>query len=174
MAEPPTAAVELEHVCGLSNRFFNTVQFHSQKKNLYVYPVGSCVVLEDIDDPHNQDFLRAHDAEISALAISSNGKMIASGQRGSDRRKGAISPVIIWDYEKREIYKDFGGLADSVLCLEFSGDGRFLVATGANCMIYIWDVTTGEVVYGRKTESICTVATWGPIKEPGNGSRYPR
>jgi len=110
----PTAAVELEHLCGLTNRFLNTVKFHPTSTNTYAYPVGCVVVLEDIHNPHDQDFLRAHDNEVSAIAISKNGKILASGQRGSERRKGCVAPVIVWDLENRSIYKDFGGLADSV------------------------------------------------------------
>lgn len=100
-----SASLELEHLCGLTNRFFNTVKFHPIHNSVYLYPVGSVLVIEDINDPHNQDFLRGHDAEISALTISNNGKMVATGQRGSERRKGKVAPVIIWDFEKRTIYK---------------------------------------------------------------------
>lgn len=173
LAGSPTAAVELEHLCGFTNRFLNTVAFHSQETNSFIYPVGCVVIIEDITNPHHQDFLRAHDAEISAIAISKNGKLLASGQRGSERRKGSIAPVIVWDFENRTIYKDFGGLADSVICLEFSPDSRFLVATGANNMIYVWDVTTGEIIYSRKTELTCFLACWGAVTPPGNGNRYP-
>mmetsp|Transcript_13532 Transcript_13532/g.33226 ORF Transcript_13532/g.33226 Transcript_13532/m.33226 type:complete len:634 (+) Transcript_13532:86-1987(+) len=172
----PSAAVELEHLCGLTNRFPNTVVCHPTKRDLYLYPVGCCVVMEDLGNPHNQDFLRAHDADVSAICISQNGKMIASGQRGSERRKGQIAPVIVWDEEQRSIYKDFGGLTGSVICLSFSPDGRFLVGTGANARILIWDVTTGEVVYDRNTETVCYMAVWGDVIPPtsgGNGNRYP-
>lgn len=67
------AGVELEHLCGLSNRFLNTVLCHPTRKDTFIYAVGSCVVIEDINNPHNQDFLRAHDAEVSAVAVSQNG-----------------------------------------------------------------------------------------------------
>eukprot|EP00395_MALV-II_sp_L67-2_P000232 gene232-383_t len=169
----PTAAVELEHLCGLTNRFLNTVKFHPTSTNTYAYPVGCVVVLEDIHNPHDQDFLRAHDNEVSAIAISKNGKILASGQRGSERRKGCVAPVIVWDLENRSIYKDFGGLADSVICLEFSPDGRFLVGTGANNYLYVWDMTTGEVVYSRRTEHVCFLAIWGDVTPPTASNRYP-
>ncbi len=40
-------------------------------------------------------------------------------------------------------------------------------------MIYIWDITTGEVVYNRKTEHNCFLAIWGDIIPPDANSRYP-
>ncbi|CAD7928444.1 unnamed protein product [Amoebophrya sp. A120] len=169
----PAAAVELEHLCGLTNRFPNTVVLHPARRDVYIYPVGCCVVMEDLRNPHNQDFLRAHDAEVSAITTSRNGKMIASGQRGSERRKGQIAPVIVWDEEQRTIYKDFGGFTGSVICLAFSPDGRFLCGTGANARILIWDVTTGEVVYDRQTETVCHMVCWGEVVPPNANNRYP-
>eukprot|EP00913_Durusdinium_trenchii_P022995 g21591.t1 len=152
-------------------------------------------------DPHKQEFLRGHDADVSAIDLSLNGKLLASGQLGSPFRKGAVAPVVVWDFDNRSRYIDFNGLAHSVLCVRFSPDGRFLVATGANQMIFVWDVSTGEVVYNRRrsthtaptdptptevmkgpttlapspvpvlTESPCFLGVWGPILDLS--SRYP-
>ena len=44
-----------------------------------------------------QEFLRGHDADISALDISLNGKLLASGQAGAPGRKGAVAMVFVWD-----------------------------------------------------------------------------
>lgn len=41
------------------------------------------MVIENLLDKHKQEFLRGHDMEISALAISNSGKMLASGQLGT-------------------------------------------------------------------------------------------
>jgi len=47
------------------------------------------------------------------------------------------------------------------------------VATGANQMIFVWDVSAGETVYSRRTESVCYLAVWGPMLEPPPGGRHP-
>ena len=70
-------------------------------------------------------------------------------------------------------HRDLDGLSGSVLHLAFSPDGRFLSAAGANCHLYIWDVTTGEVVYSRKTEGVCHLVVWGDMLEASAESRYP-
>ena len=49
------------------------------------HSLGANVVVGDIEDPHRQEFLRAHDEEVSALMLSSSGLLIASGQHGSTR-----------------------------------------------------------------------------------------
>jgi len=167
------AVAELEHFCGFGGKFLNTVHYHPVQTESLIYAAAAAIIIEDINDPHKQEFLRGHDADISALDISRNGKLVASGQLGSPYRKGAVAPVVVWDFDNRSRYIQFDGLAHSVLCLRFAPDGRFLVGSGASQHIYIWDVSTGEVVYNRRTESICCLATWGPIMESPTGGKYP-
>jgi WD40 repeat protein len=161
---------ELEHFVGYGGRYGSTVHYHPVETNVLIYSASSLVIIEDVTDPHKQEFLRGHDGEITALDVAQNGKLIASGQVGSPYKKGAVAPVVVWDFDNRQRYIEFAGLAHSVLCTRFSPDGRFLMATGANQMIIIWDVSTGEQVYSRKTESPCFVGAWGPIQDTG---RYP-
>lgn len=66
------------------------------------------------EDPHKQEFLRGHDAEVSALDVSLNGKLLASGQLGSPNRKGAVAPVVVWDFDHRSRFIDFNGLSLNV------------------------------------------------------------
>jgi len=165
------AQAELEHFIGYGGKHLNTVHYHPTQAETLIYAAAAVIIIEDVNDPHKQEFLRGHDAEVSAIDVSANGKLVASGQLGSPTRKGAVAPVVIWDFDNRAIYMEFNGLAHSVLCVRFSPDGRFLVATGANQMIFVWDVSTGEQVYSRRTESPCFLGAWGPIVDAGG--RYP-
>jgi WD40 repeat protein len=167
------AVAELEHFCGFGGKYLNTVHYHPVKTETLIYAAAAAIIIEDVNDPHKQEFLRGHDAEISAIDVSRNGKLVASGQLGSPYRKGAVAPVVVWDFDNRSRYIEFSGLAHSVLCVRFAPDGRFLVGTGANQHICIWDISTGEVVYNRRTESPCYFATWGPIMESPTGGKYP-
>jgi len=166
-----TALAELEHYCGYGGSHSGTVHYHPVKAETLVYAAAATIIIEDVNDPHKQEFLRGHDAEICALEISRNGKLVASGQVGSPYRKGAVAPVVVWDFDNRTKYIEFSGLSNSVLCVRFSPDGRFLVGSGANQHIFVWDVSTGEVVYNRRTESPCFLAAWGAIID--QGVKYP-
>eukprot|EP00927_Polykrikos_kofoidii_P038705 TRINITY_DN33117_c0_g1_i1.p1 TRINITY_DN33117_c0_g1~~TRINITY_DN33117_c0_g1_i1.p1 ORF type:complete len:626 (-),score=90.66 TRINITY_DN33117_c0_g1_i1:168-2045(-) len=166
-----TAAAELEHFIGYGGRHPHTVHYHPTQTSTLIYAAAAVVIIEDVNDPHKQEFLRGHDAEVSALDVSLNGKLVASGQLGSPSRKGAVALVVVWDFDNRQRYTEFNGLAHSVLCLRFSPDGRFLLGTGANQMIFVWDVSTGEVVYSRRTEGVCFLGVWGPIDS--SSGRYP-
>lgn len=164
---------ELEHFCGYGSKHLGTVHYHPLQVETLIYSAAAAIIIEDVNDPHKQEFLRGHDAEVSAIDISLNGKLVASGQMGSPYLKGAVAPVVIWDFDNRARYHEFNGLAHSVLCVRFSPDGRFIVASGANQMLFVWDVSTGEVVYSRRTESPCSLGVWGSIVEPSGQSRYP-
>jgi len=100
--------VELEHAVGYNGRFQNTVHHIPNSKDSYVYSIGGLVVIEDLNDKHNQRFLRGHDMEISAIAIGSSGclsllkkntdflflgRYIATGQVGTIHAKIDDAPV---------------------------------------------------------------------------------
>ena len=65
--------VELEHVVGYNGKFQNTIHHVPNSKDLFVYSIGGLVVLEDLNDKHNQKFLRGHDMGVSAIAMGHSG-----------------------------------------------------------------------------------------------------
>lgn len=58
--------------------------------------MGNFITLENINDPHDQKFLRAHDMPVTVLAVSPSGELLASGQVGTTRYKGSAAPVFVW------------------------------------------------------------------------------
>lgn len=77
--------LELEHVIGYTGRAQNTLHCHPARDGEFVCSLGANVVIGHVDDPHRQEFLRAHDEEVSAVVVSPSGALVASGQRGSTR-----------------------------------------------------------------------------------------
>lgn len=70
--------LELEHAIGYSGRIIQSAYLHPNGKD-FVYIAGGCIVICDLEDPHQQSFLRAHDNQITCLALSNSGKLLASG-----------------------------------------------------------------------------------------------
>merc|ERR1719399_796028 len=99
----------MEHLCGYTSKHPNTVHYHPVQPEILVYAAAAAIIIEDVNDAHKQEFLRGHDAEITALDISRNGKLLASGQLGSPSRKGQIAPIVVWDFDARSRYIDFAG-----------------------------------------------------------------
>ena len=117
---------------------------------------GCSIVIGDLSDPHNQNFLTAHDDQITCLAIANQGHIIASGQKGDN------SDIVLWDFaSKRAIFRlsehDY-----EVSLLDFSHDDRLLLSTGSQLdgKLYIWDTTNGYIV--TKLNLIPTIYTEAP------------
>jgi WD40 repeat protein len=166
-------AMELEHVIGYTGHFVQTLFYHPTQAKTIVYGMGATVVIADLTDPHKQDFLRGHDNEISAVAISADGGLVASGQKGSTLHKGFDSPVIVWDFEERRDVYQLLGLSHSVENLCFSSDARFLAASGGDKnILMVWDMQTGEVVVCKGNLKPISSITWGPVDTSGRRPAY--
>lgn len=70
--------MELEHAIGYSGRIVRSVHLHPNGKD-FIYISGGCIVVSDLTDPHNQHFLRGHDDQVTCLAVSNKGELVASG-----------------------------------------------------------------------------------------------
>jgi len=127
--------IELDHIVGFNCQYLNTAIYHPYLKDTFIYTIGALVVIEPVNDKHNQSFLRGHDMEISAIEISHSGKMLATGQKGSAFLKIPEAPVILWDFEQKKPIFMLKGLQNAVRFLRFSEDDHFLAAYGKYCCI---------------------------------------
>jgi hypothetical protein len=59
------------------------VFYHPEDKDSIIYNIGGLLVIENIHDKHQQQFLRGHDMEITAIALSNSGQFVATGQLGT-------------------------------------------------------------------------------------------
>lgn len=163
--------LELEHVIGYTGKAPASVHWDPNSPLSVFYSMGTMIVRHsDIGDPHMQEFMRGHDEEISALAVSPSGKLLASGQHGSTMQKGEEAPVLVWDVESKRVLYELLGIRGVVTSVTFSTDDRFLCATGSQGPLYIWDMQTGEIILGKMFPKPVTFALWG---EPTGSGRRP-
>ncbi|KAF0720692.1 Aste57867_117 [Aphanomyces stellatus] len=149
-------SMELEHAIGFSG-IPAGLHYHPNGID-YVYPAGGCIVIASLSDPHNQVFLRGHDANITCLTLSPTGRYLASGQAGSN------ADVLLWDYTSRQLLfrlseHDFG-----INAVAFSHDEQLLVSVGTerDGRIFIWDVASGNIVTTQqKLQATVLAAAWG-------------
>ena len=110
-----------------------------------------------------------HDGEVSCMRVSRTGSILVSGQKGSQILPGKPSKVIVWDIPKRKLVWEVTDLAGSVLSVDISPDSRFLVASGENLLQLVFDVHVGEIVYSKRSESVCQMCIFSdrisPIEE---------
>jgi WD40 repeat protein/transcriptional regulator with XRE-family HTH domain len=83
--------------------------------------------------------LSGHQADVTAIGISTDGKHIASG--------GIDGSVLIWDVSTGESLQKLAGHTDAIEELTFSPDGRWLVTAGDDAALRIWDVIAGDLLH---------------------------
>jgi len=125
-----------------------------------VYPLGSVVVVRSISKG-NHAFLHApSDTEVSCLAVSKDGRFLASGHKTKSTTK---AEAVIWDLKKAikdcdekntssqrcqiHCLKQHQGKVQSV---DFGFDSKFLVSLGGqdDNDLVVWDVETGVGICG--------------------------
>lgn len=134
-------AIELDHAIGYSGKILDSALLHSSAKE-YVLIAGCSIVIGDLTDPHNQSFLTAHDDLITCIALSNQGHLIATGQRGDN------TDIIIWDYAQKKAVFRLSEHDYEVTHLDFSHDDKLLLSTGNQLdgKLFIWDTSSGHIV----------------------------
>ncbi len=79
---------------------------------------------------------RGHKDAIYALAISPDGKILASGSY--DQK------IVLWDSQTGQQVKTLSGHNGAVFGLAFRPDGKILASASADRTVKLWDVITGE------------------------------
>lgn len=121
--------LELEHMLGFTGSRLGTLLSHPRLSDVFIKSMGSAIVVGDLNDPHQQEFLRGHDMEITALALSPSGNMLASGQLGTVHRKGYGAPVIVWEMNSKRALFTLQGHTGSKYWCHFFFTKQFSLST---------------------------------------------
>lgn len=144
--QPQQLSLTLEHALGYNGTIPHSTIIHPNLKN-YIYIAGSVIVIAEMNDANIQEFLRGHDDEITSLALSNKGNLIASGQKGDN------SDLIIWDFESRRILYQLYEHDYRIDILKFSQDDKLLYSSGNidDKKLIIWDTSNAYII----SNSIC-------------------
>ena len=166
----------LEHMLGHNGDCKGSVQFHPRDKNIMISYTGCLVVIADVTNPHEQEFLRGHNEAITCLAISPQGNLIASGQTSTTRVPNSEATVIVWDYATRqpvfrlmELHDGIQFSRNSVQQLAFSPDEKFLAGSDDQHngpKMCVWHTGTAQLATMKKSSDPISFIAWGEIAAP--------
>jgi WD40 repeat protein len=129
----------------------------SRGNQIHVYEAGTgnyirSLIDPDLTTPDKKPLKAAHLALVESLAISPDGKTLASG---------GYQEVILWDVQTGDLQQRLTGFSDRVVALAFSHDGN-LLATGGGAPtedgeIKVFDVATARLAFEIKNGHSDTV-----------------
>jgi len=155
--------IELEHAIGFAGQP-HSLFLHPNGRE-FVYLAGACVVIQDLHDPHQQEFVRGHDDNVTCADLSKLGKWLVSGQ------KGVNANVCVWHYEDRRILYRLEEHDHGVKFVQFSHDEKLLITVGVHedGKVVIWDMSIGHIVHQMNTsdwpEPISHVEWGGKVQD---------
>ncbi|MDB5344388.1 MAG: (Myosin heavy-chain) kinase [Schlesneria sp.] len=79
---------------------------------------------------------------LNSLAISKNGKSLASG--GSSFARSCA--VQVWDASSLELQNTFDGHLHNILSITFSPDGKTVATSGPDNTVVLWETQTGKQI----------------------------
>ncbi len=157
--------LELEHGMGYNGSIPNSLLLHPNLVE-YVYIAGGCIIIAEMNDPNQQTLLRGHDDEVTCIALSPNGKLLASGQKGTN------SDIFVWDYHARKKMFTISEHDYAVTILKFSLDNKLLYSCGnlQDKRIFIWDMSNGYIVSNYQLyPSPTNCVAWGGFIKDNRG-----
>jgi WD40 repeat protein len=86
--------------------------------------------------------------------------------------KGNAAPILLWKGDTAQRIGVLRGIAVRTNWLSFSLDERFLCGAGEDCLFYIWEVGTGEVIYAQKTPTPISILAWADQKKVNHNIDY--
>merc|ERR1719230_2087312 len=159
-------ALTLEGVIGMSGKIKHSLILHPDDTHI-IYPLGSTIVIKNVEDTSKQTFLQGHSDRVTCIAMSRNGNTLASGQI---THMGYLAEIILWD---------LSGLASGsappqliyrlrlhkvkVEALAFNCTGTYLASIGGedDNNLVIWNVATGAAICGSPAaHDHCKAVKW--------------
>ena len=138
-------SLELRAVIGFRGQVKNGLILHPDNEHL-VFPLGCTIVVRNIIQ-RTQHFLQGHDNTISCLAVSNDGRMLASGQ---ETHQGFNADIIIWDFEEKVEKHRLSLHKVMVGKLAFSCHDTYLASLGGqdDNSLVVWQADTGVAICG--------------------------
>ncbi|KAL0233659.1 hypothetical protein PCE1_002169 [Barthelona sp. PCE] len=138
--------IAIKHLIGYSGYVPKSTIAHPDQTHL-IYPVGANIIIKNTIT-NEIKMLKGHDNEISCMALSKTGTLIASGQK---THIGFTADVIIWDFETGTEITRLSLHKGDVKSIAFSHNDEFIATVGGRDDLYcaVWDLNTYQAIAGN-------------------------
>jgi RNA polymerase sigma factor (sigma-70 family) len=145
---------------------FQALLFSRDGKTLVT--AGPCIHLWDVTSGKELLKIRAPRSQLYPIAVSPDGKLLASGQSGDDTK------VYLWDAATGKELRRLEGHASYPLSVAFTPDGRLLASGDGHGIVKFWDVATGKLLrqLGQDGQPAQSVAFSPDGKRLASGSMH--
>ncbi|MEO1006017.1 MAG: hypothetical protein AAFW67_09235, partial [Cyanobacteria bacterium J06638_38] len=117
------------------NQTFNQRWFKPKSQLL---PDVQSVLYQSVEENREQYSFNDHQAEVTSVAISSDGQYLVSGS--SD------NTVKLWDVKDKSVIHTFEGHQAEVTSVAISRDGRYLVSGSGDSTVKLWDIKSQSLI----------------------------
>lgn len=126
-------------------------QTHVRLKERFLECSYEVIVLQDrkwrLDQPRASDGTNGHTATIYCLqlhTLSDGDQVLFTGSKDRTLRE--------WDLARRRVRRVFSGVHSSSI-LSLCAHGQYLISGGSDCIVALWDLTTGTPLVWRTDHS---------------------
>jgi WD40 repeat protein/Ca2+-binding EF-hand superfamily protein len=137
--EPPAprtttdASLELEWVFGFGAPGSRGSAAYTIGDDVAFHAAELAILRSSGEEGVAQKFVRAHDSTVTALAVSSDGEVVATGQNGD-------SKIVVWSSSTQEVIGVLTSHTGAISLLAFSEDGK-LASIDSNGGLCVWDTS---------------------------------
>jgi hypothetical protein len=88
------------------------------------------------DNPRLKQYFYGHAAPVTAVALSPDGKVLASGD--------AVNVILLWDVATAKPVSQIAGHTGGITGLDFSADGKMLASSSLDGTARLWEIVSGK------------------------------
>ena len=124
---------------------------------------GDTITVWEVETGRQAHVLVGHREDIATLAVSPDGRLLASGSNDADIR--------LWDMATGQSLKTLTGHTNAVRSVAFSPDGQTLASGSVDRTVHMWDVCSGQALQTLQGHADAVVSVAFSPAAPGRHRR---
>ncbi|KAL0237187.1 hypothetical protein PCE1_000584 [Barthelona sp. PCE] len=160
--------MEIERIIGNTATFRKSLMHHPNDSATIIYPLGSTVIFDNLQDLNQQKKLPFLENPVSTVAVSN--RLIAVGTYSPDFPRTPAASVSLFDLYSFQHIRTLNSQGEKILNVSFSDDGEFLACVGSDGSLCVYEIDTLTIIGVYNHEKPSSVGCWAATNRQ---SRFP-